>query len=78
MANCRERLIVDPSRSYLLDCAVQRTEERQVGELIHFLMGVLEVAGATTIFIRRGGSFVVKPRGAQDLVAVRLHDARLT
>jgi hypothetical protein len=32
--------------------------------------------GATTIFIRRGGSFVVK--GAQDLVAVRLHDARLT
>jgi hypothetical protein len=25
-------------------------------------MGVLEVAGATTIFSRRGGSFVVKPR----------------
>jgi hypothetical protein len=33
-----------------------------VGELIHFLIGVPEVMGATTIFIRRGGSFVVKPR----------------
>jgi len=33
-----------------------------VVELSIFLMGVLEVAGATTIFIPRGGSFAVKPR----------------
>jgi hypothetical protein len=67
VAKCRERLIVDPSRSHLLELSgfVQRTDERQVGELIHFLIGVPEVTGATTIFSRSGGSFR-QAEGAQN------------